>query len=144
MWDGQKIEVNRGVTYLVGGSGSGSKYYGADETRPWLNVVYDDDNPVFTVLRFVNNTDLVVEAYAVEGTGTRMVDTFTLKNNVEPVIRGDINDDGEVTVADALLLLQAINGKIVLNTDQRFAANITDDSVTLSDVREVLRLIGGQ
>ena len=77
MQEGNKVEVQNGVTYVVAGS-AGTKYYGADLTRPWKNVVYDDNNPVFTFLKFRNNTDLTFEAYAIETTGTKKIDEFTI------------------------------------------------------------------
>ena len=78
MQNGAKVDVMNGVTYVVAGSGSGSKYYSGDPTRPWANVVYDDDNPVFSILKFRDGTDLIYETYAIEGSTTRKIDEFTI------------------------------------------------------------------
>ena len=78
MEGGEKAAQANGTYYVVGGCSSGSKYYGADANgRPWQDVVYDDDNPVFSVLKTVNG-ELVFEAYAMEGGQTNMIDSFTI------------------------------------------------------------------
>lgn len=74
-----KVDVQNGVTYVVAGTSSGAKYYSGDPTRPWVNVVYDDDNPIFNIVRFVNGTDIVFEAYALESSGITKIDEFTIK-----------------------------------------------------------------
>ena len=75
---GNKVEKGNGTYYVVGGCSSGSKYYGADVNgRPWTDVVYDDDNPVFSVLKTVDH-QLCFEAYAMEGNGSRKIDSFTI------------------------------------------------------------------
>ena len=79
MYQGEKAP-GTGIPYVVGGCSSGSKYYDADsEGRPWQDVVYDDNNPVFSVLKMKDGV-LTFEAYAMEEEGTRMVDSFTVKS----------------------------------------------------------------
>lgn len=75
-----QVDIQEGVTYIVGGSSSGSKYYETDEVeqRYWKNVVYDDDNPVFTLIN-ISETTLKIEAYAQTSSGIETIDSFTLK-----------------------------------------------------------------
>ncbi len=77
----EKVELGSGVTYIVGGSGSGSKYYeaGAEAHRYWKHIVYDDDNPVFTHIKIEDNT-LRVVAFARTETGPVEIDHFELTN----------------------------------------------------------------
>lgn len=78
MYNGSKVEVQNGVTYVVGGSGSGSKYYAGDMSRPWAHVGYDLDNPVFTVLKFKDGNKVEFEAYAIEASGVKKIDEFSI------------------------------------------------------------------
>jgi len=61
MYQNEKVEPGDGVTYIVGGSGSGSKYYKEQGNRYWKHVIYDENNPVFTT---VNITDKVINIFA--------------------------------------------------------------------------------
>lgn len=51
MYDGERVNVPYGTVYVVGGSG-GSKFYNANnlDRRPWIDFLYDEDNPVFTTI----------------------------------------------------------------------------------------------
>ena len=53
MYNGEKVtDGQQGTMYIVGGCSSGSKFYDADSNgRPWQDVVYDENNPVFSVLK---------------------------------------------------------------------------------------------
>lgn len=74
MYDGQKS--SSGIPYVVGGCSSGSKYYDGDSAgRPWQDVVYDDNNPVFSVLK-IRDGVLSVEAYALVSGSTQKIDEF--------------------------------------------------------------------
>lgn len=66
MRNGVKVPVGEGITYIVGGSSTGSKYYGLiDETdRYWLEKLYDDNNPVFTLVT-VGEEQINITAYAI-------------------------------------------------------------------------------
>lgn len=77
MFENNKTVINEGVTYVVGGSASGSKYYDAKPNRPWEGIVYDNNNPVFMSVRF-SNGNIAFRAYAIEPTRTVTIDTFTI------------------------------------------------------------------
>ncbi len=87
MLAGEKTEMNtNGVTYVVTGSASGSKYYAAADDRPWEDFVYDDDYPVFSYLTLKDGV-LTYTAYAFEDGQTKKIDEVVL------------NADSDVTVA---------------------------------------------
>lgn len=78
MRDGGKVAGGNGTKYVVGGTATGSKYYAADSKgRPWQDIVYDDDNPVFSVLK-IREGKLYFEAYALEGGQSKLIDSFTI------------------------------------------------------------------
>lgn len=77
MFENNITTINNGVTYVVGGSASGSKYYDAKPNRPWEGIVYDNNNPVFMSVRF-SNGNIAFRAYAIEPTRTVTIDNFTI------------------------------------------------------------------
>lgn len=48
MKDGQ--HAHDGTVYIVGGSGSGSKYYDKTDNRTWTDFIFDDNKPVYTII----------------------------------------------------------------------------------------------
>lgn len=58
----------------------------------------------------------------------------------QPDLPGDVDGDGEVTVADALLALRASMGLVELNDEQQAAANVDgDEEITVADALLILR-----
>jgi len=55
----------------------------------------------------------------------------------------DINQDGSVTKEDAMLLLQVLTYKEELTEEIKYFANLSSNTVTLKDVRNILAAIGG-
>ena len=97
MYQGEKTQMNaNGVTYVVGGSVSGSKYYDAATDRPWAEFVYDDDNPVFSAINIANGT-LTLTAYAYYDGGMHEIDKVVLNADsdatVEKTGEGEISYD---------------------------------------------------
>lgn len=77
MYGGEKAPGS-GIAYIVGGCSSGSKFYDADSNgRPWQGVVYDENNPVFSVLKLRDGV-LTIEAYALKNGVRTLVDEFTV------------------------------------------------------------------
>lgn len=62
-----------------------------------------------------------------------------------PYILGDVDMNGSVNITDALLVLQDIVGSVVLNEQQRQAANVdlTDSAINISDALKILNYIVG-
>ena len=75
----KKVELDEGVTYIVGGSSTGSKFYGTldEDTRYWKNVVYDDNYPVFTLID-IGKQKLEVKAYSIIEDEVHVIDSFEL------------------------------------------------------------------
>jgi len=53
---------DNGTVYIVGGSGSGSKFYNQVDTRSWSYIVYDDNQPVYTIIDIKENI-IDIKAY---------------------------------------------------------------------------------
>jgi len=75
MKDGVKTTPGKGTTYITGGS-SANKYYDA-ENRPWTQVLFDDNKPVFTVLK-VQKDKISVTSYHVDNGKTVVHDKFDI------------------------------------------------------------------
>jgi predicted phosphodiesterase len=75
----RKVDVDRGVTYLVGGSGSGSKYYEEDTSinRYWKTTYYDKNNPVYTLIN-VKHNQMTINVYAIENKKSVIIDELQL------------------------------------------------------------------
>ncbi|MBC5788550.1 phosphodiester glycosidase family protein [Clostridium facile] len=82
MYNGEKVtDGQQGTMYIVGGCSSGSKFYDADSNgRPWQDVVYDENNPVFSVLK-QRDGKLYFEAYAMENGETKMIDSVEIQSH---------------------------------------------------------------
>ncbi|HHV33608.1 MAG TPA: hypothetical protein GXX71_02845, partial [Acholeplasma sp.] len=94
MLGGNKVELHEGVTYVVTGTSSGGKYYDGDATRPWAGVVYDDNNPVFMIMKIRDGKRLEYETYAVEGGVSVLRDSFVIEKNEVTVEEGNFTYDG--------------------------------------------------
>ncbi|MDA3845906.1 MAG: metallophosphoesterase [Vallitaleaceae bacterium] len=86
MYQGEMLPVSvdgiinsDGVTYITGGSSSGSKFYDADEDtdRYWKDFVYDTDHPVFTIIR-IGKDDIMIDAYTVINGVAETIDSVRL------------------------------------------------------------------
>lgn len=63
---------------------------------------------------------------------------------VTSTIKGDVNNDGKVTVADAKWVLQASSGSRTLTAEQKNAADVNGDGkVTIADAKWLLQVASG-
>ena len=75
--------------------------------------------------------------FCYKGSGFRIEDEF----GVEVFVRGDVNADGQVSIDDALLTLQASVQKISLDLRQAAAAEIdSEQGITVSDALTILQI----
>jgi len=76
----KKIDINKGVTYLVSGSPSGSKFYDEikETNRYWKEVVYDENNSIFTLIT-IDADSISVKAYAIEENKPVLIDSFLIE-----------------------------------------------------------------
>ncbi|MBI9010702.1 MAG: metallophosphoesterase [Clostridiales bacterium] len=73
-----KVLPGEGVTYIVGGSGSGSKFYQQYSDRYWKEVIYDIDNPVYTVID-IKEEVIEIEAYALDAGESILIDQLMIQ-----------------------------------------------------------------
>ncbi|MBQ5487874.1 MAG: hypothetical protein IIT70_03345, partial [Clostridia bacterium] len=122
------------------GKGTVGYYYEEMEEGPWTCVF---ENPVDgeTFLGWYNLEDelLSEDEYfnIADIADTVLIAKFTGAFQILP---GDVDGDGEVTVADALLALRSSMGLIELDNAQWAAANVDgDEEVTVADALLILR-----
>lgn len=142
MLEGNQVTVNNGVTYVVGGS-SGTKFYNAKPNRPWENVVYDDNYPVFSAIR-ISNGNLLFSAHSIEPARVNRVDNFTISKfdvnltKSEGIdLKGSLyarNNDTITYTVDTLngylFNYVKVNGEIIELVDNQFTVeNITRQTV---------------
>ncbi len=72
-------EVGTGVTYIVGGSSSGSKVYQPKniENRYWKQFVYEGTEPVFTLIS-IDKDVMHIQAYATKDNMAVLIDTVDI------------------------------------------------------------------
>lgn len=82
-------------------------------------------------------------AQLVTGTGVTG-ETFTVTVQESTGLLGDVNGDGNVTTADALIALYAANSLYMLTEEQKIAADVNKDSrVTTADALMILYAANG-
>ena len=73
-----------------------------------------------------------------------LAQTYATNNNVDFQIYGDVNDDGTIALADAMLISQYVNNQRTFTQRQIIAADVNmDGSVTSADFDIVFSLVGG-
>ena len=74
-----QVDIDKGVTYMVVGSSTGSKFYESldESSRYWKNVAYDEDYPVFTLLE-IGEDRIEVKAYSIKDDEVTVIDSFQL------------------------------------------------------------------
>ena len=151
MLEGNKVEVNNGVTYVVGGS-SGTKFYNADTVpRPWENIVYDDNFPVFSAIRF-SNGNLLFSAHSIVDNRVSRIDNFTISKfdvnltKSEGIdLKGSLYARNNDTITYTVDTLEGylfdyvkVNGKIIELVDNQFTVeNITKQTTIEISATEI-------
>jgi predicted phosphodiesterase len=79
MWQNKVSEVGKGVTYIVGGSSSGSKVYKPKniEKRYWKQFAYEGTEPVFTLIS-ISKGLMHIQAYANKDNHEVLIDTINI------------------------------------------------------------------
>lgn len=121
MKQNSKVSVGVGPTYVVGGS-SGAKYYAASnvESKPWLDVIYDDHNNVYSIIE-TNGQVLTFKAFALVGDTAQQIDTFIIDKSIayidNVVISGASNIvAGQTSIYNAIVkdsFDQTMSGKTI-------------------------------
>lgn len=124
----QKVALDKGVTYVVGGT-SGQKYYSANnlEERYWLDYVFDDDYPVFSTIR-ITNENLHFESYALKGSTQELINSITLTPKEDDASELQIDYDKKVVSSLKPLDIKAVaknsSGEIVGNASIRLKQEV--------------------
>ena len=72
--------------------------------------------------------------------GQKITVNVTVKGSAPAVKKGDINDDGKINSADALMVLQCSVGTISFTSDQKKKGDINGDgSINSSDALKILQ-----
>ena len=74
---------------------------------------------------------------------------FKIENAPEDpeYVLGDVNNDGNIDVSDAIKVLQHSSGKIELTDTEKLAANVADrtqDEIDVSDAIKILQFSSGK
>lgn len=143
MRGGEKVAAGTGTKYVVTGTSTGSKYYGADVNgRPWMDVVYDDDNPVFSVLK-LRDGKLSLEAYAIEAGKAKKIDSFDILKHKAEFDSSKLS--GPVSIADgasATYTLKVPTGyKVTLVTVNGQPVQVTNNQFTVHNVKQDIKII---
>lgn len=121
----------------------------------WLKIYDDEDNIVIS--QDVTLCQLFVPdihlpgTYRVEcqasnefGDSPIVIKHFTISSTYYPPI-GDLDFDGAITIADALLALRSTTGEVVLTDEQKLLADVNSDGfVDIADALMILRYTTGE
>jgi len=152
MNNGLKAEAGQGTQYVVGGSSSGSKFYTADTAgRPWQDIVYDDDNPVFSILK-ISDGILGFETYAIESGETKLIDSFNITKHAATFDSTQIEGPSKITdndnatysikIPEKYQIKQVtVNGEIVTVTENKFMVSNVKNDIRLEVTFELIPII---
>ena len=123
-------------------------YYREAGTEQWKSLPMSRVNDKFSATIFGSELTLAgLEYYIVAYDGTNTVSkgdaalpyTVVIKDASAISRKGDVDGDGTVTVKDALMIMQAIEGTLILSDDQFRRADL-NESQELDSV-EALRIL---
>ena len=95
----EKVAVGDGPVYVIGGS-AGNKFYASTnlENRPWIDVLYEEQNNVYSLIDIVGD-ELIFTAYALIGGASIEIDSFIIsKAEVEEPVATSIEISGASTL----------------------------------------------
>lgn len=139
------MEDPEGTIYIISGT-AGSKHYpdlGDGESGkefPTAEKIYKTEKSMFSKI-VVDGDMLYFDAFTVDGTTTKNVDSFAIKKTEPEYIKGDVNLDGTVNAADARLALR--NAAKIENLSELSikAGDLNGDGViTAAEARTILRV----
>ena len=119
-----------------------------EDSIQYINQAAGDDTVNFEIYP----KDLTAaEEYRLYVSGTDLdyteVATFSVTKSWEkaPYTLGDVNQDGKVTINDALMILQSIVGDQNLTEQQRAAANVdaTNSAINVNDALKIMNFVVG-
>ena len=125
---GKEVPTKDSIQYINQAAGDGTVTF----------TVYPKDlTETGTYSLYVSGTDLDYTEVA----------TFSVTKSWEkaPYTLGDVNQDGKVTINDALMILQSIVGDQNLTEQQRAAANVdaTNSAINVNDALKIMNFVVG-
>ena len=129
-------------------------FYRTTGTQEWTEVAMSKLNDRYSAVITGDKVTLSgIEYYIVASDG---VNTTRRDNAGEPFsvlvqedpgeqMMGDVNGDGRVTVLDALRVLRAINGKVILTKEEFFRADLDGDGkLSAAEALRILKYANGE
>ncbi|MGN1331000.1 MAG: dockerin type I repeat-containing protein [Clostridia bacterium] len=115
-------------------------YSYSKSTQEFVQEGEDVDDPAFIAQAIIYN-DYIYTIYQNGTTGEIMAKR---KEYVPDYYRGDINQDGRVSVADAIYGAKGLAGSIVLTDDQKAIGDVNDDGrFAVSDLIKIAKYLAG-
>ena len=123
-------------------------YYRTKGQSDWKSLAMLKQNDRYSATIFGSEITLEgLEYYIVASDGVNTINKGSAKNPYSVIIKdssaisqlGDVDGDGVITTKDALMIMQSINGDLLLSDDQFKRADLNKDNV-LSSV-EALRIL---
>ena len=129
-------------------------YYRSKGAESWKSIAMSKQNDKYSATIFGSELDLVgLEYYIVATDGINIVLKGTEENPYSVVIKeasaisrlGDVDGNGSVTTKDALMLMQCLNGDLILSDDAFKRADLNGDTVLSSvEALRILQYINGK
>ena len=131
-----------------------SLYYRVVGSTDWKKLSMVKQNEIYSVTIYGSDVTLAgLEYYIIATDGVNTVTkgsaevpyTIVVKSTNTLVGLGDVDGNGEVTTKDALMIMQFINGTLILTDDQFKRANLNgDDILSSAEALRILQYINGR
>ena len=128
-------------------------YYRAIGDSTWKTLTMTKENDRFSTVIFGSEVTMSGLEYYISATDGRNIITRGSADNPYQVLvkdasllsrTGDVDGDGTVTTRDALMIMQAINGDLLLSDDQFQRADLNKDGILSSmEALRILQYING-
>ncbi len=129
-------------------------YYRTAGTDVWKTLTMSKVNDKYSATVFGSELELAgLEYYIVATDGRNIIEKGSAETPYTVVVKdssalsrlGDVDGDGVITTKDALMIIQAINGDLILTDDQFQRANLNKDTVLSSvEALRILQYINGK
>ncbi|MBQ0010492.1 MAG: S8 family serine peptidase [Ruminococcus sp.] len=129
-------------------------YYRTSGETAWKTLTMAKQNDKFSATVFGSDVTLAgLEYYIVVSDGRNEVNKGTAEAPYSVVVKdasalstcGDVDGDGVVTTKDALMLIEAINGDLLLSDDQFKRADLNkDQTLSSAEALRILQYINGK
>lgn len=117
------------------------RIYNTSSLFPATGQNLNPENPMFTAIEVMGDT-VYLTTYTLKGNRATKVDSVSIKKGATDL--GDVNFDGDVTAADARLILRSAAQIDLLTKAQLQVADINGDKkVNATDARLALRMAAG-